>query len=636
MPSTARKTQAEKVNQWISRVQMGERKLDHRRSKMVEYLNNYRNRYWKDEGDLDAHRVSVNVVAGLMSLLVPTIYFKDPRVKCNPRRPGDEKNCRVTEALANYWIKELSLKHEVKSCILDAGLFGVGYMKLGYEVELEQLLDPVTNENGIPLETEMGEPLMQDELGNVYKEIDGKFIQVMDADGDMVPEGQEQPTLNEFIRREQPYAVRWSPFDVIKDPEAKRADLRDSRWVAFRLVLPIDEVKSNPLYKNTANLKGSRMVERGLWERLTHTADPGEKDEELDRVELWEIWAKVWNDSRKRYDMWQYVIAKGHDKFLLERKSPYIAEGFPCAVLYFMEDPEDGYPMPILSTIDSQIESINLSRAAQVNHRERFNRRYVFNKALLTEDDARRIAQAQDGEVVGVTVPPDTDLKRVMVPVEDAQVNPELYRDYDYAYLEIQRTLGVTDYDQATAGPARRATEANLIQQSSMVRMMERQDQVGDFVLRVVTYWIQLLKQYGDYDMALKVTNEVGQEEWAAFKVAYAIPDDALWDVDVSPSAFESKEIEQKKAMDMYNLLRKDPMVQGPKLIERVLRAFGETEPLMFMNPPMIDPMTGMPIDPLHAQGAPGSVTEGGGAMDTNQLREPAATDVGSTGRAAA
>ena len=68
-------------------------------------------------------------------------------------------------------------------------------------------LEPVTDDAGNELmNPSTGEPLLKNDEGDIYIERDGKWIQLMDKDGDLVPTEPEQPSLHANIRKDLTYA----------------------------------------------------------------------------------------------------------------------------------------------------------------------------------------------------------------------------------------------------------------------------------------------------------------------------------------------------------------------------------------------------------------------------------------------
>lgn len=595
-----------------------------------EYARNWRGEYWLDDGT-SGHKVSVNMVRGIVSLMTAALYFADPRVIVGAKKPGLGRAPQLAEALFNYYLEELQIGAQVKKCIKDALLFDAGYLKVGYEIDMGTDLEALTDESGQDLYDGSGSQLLKDPQGNLYVERDGRLIQLMEKDGELVMQEQEQPTLNEFVRREQPFAVRWAPWDVLRDPEARYVDLSDSRWIAFRSCLPLEEVKGNPLYKNTQKLEGGLTLRKDLLD-AHRMYDNDELDPDIERVEIFEVWCKEWNKTKRRYDIYQKVVAADHDEFLLYRLSPYLADGFPCKVLAFDEDPEKPYGSSPLRAIDSQIESINISRSQMAAMQDQQIQKWLANGNHIDEQAFQDFSEMPNGgglilKNIGENTPVENVVKAVPIP----QIPPDIRVGYDLARDEIQVIFGVTDYQMGgSGGPKRQATEAGLIQSGFTVRVEEKRQQVGKMIEGVVKYFAMLLHQFGDYSTFVKITGDMGQEEFVPFKIADAVTDELKFSIDVYGSVFQSRDMLLKKAMDRYNLMRADPLVNPAKLIEDVFRADGIQEVAQYLaqQQPMMQPGMGMEQPQLK------SIAAGGGAMDTNALRAPAATDPGATGRA--
>jgi hypothetical protein len=647
----ARKTKEQEVSMWQRRIQISDAWVEEKSERWEKRVGNLRGKYWEPQRTPDGDLVTVNMIAALDSLFIPAIYFRDPRIIVSARRPQDTLRAEFTEEVLNYYIDELELKSQVTPCIRDAFLFGIAYMKLGWEAELDTNLEFVRQETedgalGEVMTNDAGEPFMSDPAGNIFLDRPTGIAQVMDKKGNPVSEV-DNPTLNEWVRREQPHAVRWHPKDVLRDPEGRNADLSDSRWIAFRAVLPLEEVKGNPLYKNTTDLQATRKLSHDLLDMTEKRTDDETAPEEERRVEIYEIWAKEYNKARKRYDMKRKVIAKDHDKFLLDEDSPFLAEGFPCAVLTFTGDPDDPYPTSMADFVEDQIQSMNVSRTMLATHRNRFFRRYIANEAVVSREDAEQVANASDGQVVMVNVSEDVDLRRAFVPIEDAQLQPEVYNDYNLARDEIQIITGVSDYQFGGQGVSRLATEANFIQGGFAVRLNHKQDMVGDFVIHICKYWKQLLQQFGSFEVFAEVTGEQAEPVWQSFAVAENIPDDVAFSADMFPSTFQAREVLQKAAQDRLNLLApfiQMGLVDPLPLIEDIFKSHGIEDGQRYLTPQAQQLFEQMKQN-LMAVAAQGGLTtqnvdlnsimQSGAAADTNQLREPAATDVGATGRAA-
>lgn len=623
-------TRTEELNYWRAELEAAERILQ---SELMpawkERIKNWEGEYWENEA-LPGHRVSVNMAWAIVSLMQAALYFQDPRIIATPRRPGAEFRSRLAEQLLNYYLTELDTAPQIKRAIKDALLFDAAYIKLGYEVEFDNDLEAIKDDAGNDLYSVNQELMLRDQKGNVYVERGGRYIQVMDKGGELVVVEQEHPTLNEWVRREEPYAIRWPPWDILRDPRGTYSDLADSAWIAFRSVLPIEEVKNHPDYKNTSELVPTRIVRNEIVESF-EMYDVGRQGSKNDLIEIFELWCKKWNKAKRRYDIYQKVVATGSDKFLLYRLSPYLAEGFPVGVLAFDEHPTRPYGWSPLRSIDSQMEAINYARARETQMLDQQVQKWGYYSQFVDREEAQEFAEAPGGAVIGLSKvgDPSIPISNIIAPFPVPQVSPDIGVYYDRAREEVQLVFGVTDYQMGgQGGPRRQATEAGLIQSGFTVRVEEKRALVGRLVERIVRYWAQLLRQFGDYQTALRITNDVGEKVWSEFKVMDAVAAEVDYTIDTYQSMFQAREVQQKQAMDRYNLFRRDPLVNPTRLVEDVYRATGIQDVAAYLAPQQQPAVPG--------QEQPESVQSAGEVMDINKLREPAPLGAGATGRALA
>lgn len=614
----AKKKDDEKLQKWLARMAIATQYQETQLSKgWMQTLNNYRGLYSTGTSG-DEHRVTVDVVKMILGLMVPAIYFRDPSIKITPRRPGTEMECRFTETLLNYYIKELKLKKVIQQSIKDALMFGVAYVKWGFTAQVEeQDLTPVVNpETGEPMADGSGYPLLSDPTGAIFIEEPGGVIPFMDKDGNRIPPGQLKPTQRENVKWQAPFAERWSPFDVLRDPRSLKADLSDAGWVAFRVTAPLEEVKNNPAF-----IKAKDLVSNTQPDFLKNVREYNKKRlheiNDDDYFTYYEIWCKEYNPKTKSWSLYMKVVADGCDHFLYDDLSPYQIDNFPCSVLAFEEDPESGQPLSLIEAVRSQIQVINVSRTQYTNHRERFNQKMVFNRSAgITDADAKRIAKARYGAFIGVKLEPGVDPRTAIRPLEIPPMDPNVYGDSEIALGDIRRVLGIPEHYLGGQDVARQATQAGYIENALNIRINEKQDIVGDFLVEILRGWKQVLQQYGDFEKEFQITL-MGQEMWQNFHVSQNIPDDLDFLVDMYPSTFQSKEQERQEILELLNLTANIPEVNRMVLLERLFRAYGYADPSMLIQPvqpPMLGP-DGQPMEP-GAEQSMGSLSQG--AIDTN------------------
>jgi hypothetical protein len=430
---------------------------------------------------------------------------------------------------------------------------------------LDENGEPLLDGNQLPLLIEKGKKGKT----TVFRVIDGMVKPFMDKDQNLIVG--TTPTLYEYIRREQPFANRWSPWDVLKDPGSVMQDHSDAEWVAFRNHPKVEEVQNHPFYENNKKVEPTHLPDyirdiREQKDAKTFEVDP-------DRVELFEIYYKEYDKDIRGYRMHLRVQATGHDEALFDDISPYNIEGFPLETVSFLGDPERAQSLSMIDVLRPQIDSVNVSLTQLANFRERFSQKYIYDKNRTTEREAQRFASGRIASVIGVRMPAGEDVRTAFRPVETPPLDQTLLVQLDQDWNNVQKLSGLTDVQLGGPGIARQATQVNAIEGALGVRLQEMADRLADGILGVLRKEKQLLQQFGDYPVALKITQK-GEEVWHQFTAADDIPDDLDFTFDIHTAAFQSRAAEKTETLELLNIVGNLGHNLTP-IFERLYKAYG-------------------------------------------------------------
>lgn len=558
-------------------------------------LENYRGNYETGAGPGDVS-LPVNIVHALADAIVPSVYFRDPAIRIRATMPNTELLVKFREERLNYLLKRQRFKRQAREVILDAYLFGIGYWKVGYEVEFKRNYEPILNEETGEIETDaQGNPLLEADGQIFVEEKSGRVRLLQEADGYGAGPGRDYPFLDEYIEREYPYAVRWSPWDFLKDPLSLKADCSDAEWIAFRSSLPVDVVKANPLWKNTANLEATQEPD---FVKAIRNRETVRDLEESKRVQVYEVYCKKMDKRTGTVRTYLKVVVKGHKHFLYNGPSPLAVRGFPVVALSFITNPESPFPLSPIEMVRPQIDAINVARTQAANHRERFHHKYVYNSNTgITKRIAQKFARGGMGAVVEVKMPLDIPAANAFQPVAVPPLDQALNNEVENYWRDIQRDTGVTENTLGGAGIARQATQANYIESALGVRLNMKQDLIGDAIIEVCHKWTDLDRQYGDYEETYQITG-VDEQTWQTFMVADSVPADFDMSADMMIAAFQAVEQEKKELMDLLNITANLPGNNIAPIMERLYKAFGFPTPGLMYQPPEQAPLgpDGKPI----------------------------------------
>jgi hypothetical protein len=152
---------------------------------------------------------SVPMARSLLSIILPSLYFRNPFVLVQPLvldSMESSRSAQAMEAYINYFLGVLPVKKHIRKCILDAMIYNEAYLAVRWKQPLE---DTPTKGNG-----------------NNYFHTD--------------------------IPSDSPYLERQSPWDESHDPYSLD-NLANARWYGERSWVPIDYVRNNSAFNAQTN-----------------------------------------------------------------------------------------------------------------------------------------------------------------------------------------------------------------------------------------------------------------------------------------------------------------------------------------------------------------------------------------------
>lgn len=311
---------------------------------LMEYKGNYKETL--PNFILGIDMIPINEVYAYVKTFIPSVYSRDPYIAVNPKGRKWIIGAKILEhANMAYW-RKLKIKRQIRRCILDA-VFAEGYVKVGYS----------------------------NSLGSIKK---------------------DEMALNpsEFMQENEIFCQHIFWKNMVRDPDAVDG-LYDARFVAQKLILPLEAVKDSDLYDNTTDLKPSYTLDMVLpdYQKLGH-----EFKSEKKYVVLWEMWDR---DDEK-----VYTLAEGHDSYLMEKDWPYkfarkgSNQPYPFELLRFNESTEEPYAPNLISPWEPQLwEKIKI-RALELDHIKRFGRQYIMERGSMNDQEIDKLAKGITGSVL--------------------------------------------------------------------------------------------------------------------------------------------------------------------------------------------------------------------------------------------
>ena len=541
---------------WKERLSRADRKFKDQMEKLDLYMQYYRSIHWHNKSEAEKiafdmyhfHPVD-NMLYANIRTIVPRLNFRNPKIFVTPRKKPyrSEKGIVDTtstaigvEMLLNYWYRHLKSKRETRRCLIDALIAGYGVMEVGFTLKTEKIAQKGKNK---------GDLLIVDEL----------------------------------IKSESPYMVRRSPKDVRWDSEARDSSLADARWISLDWVRDIDDVKADPRFSNTGNLKTNFTIK--------HDSD----SQGTDNSDNTEIWKKV-----KGRDIWDkktervYTIVEGHDKFLRKAKWPEFYDGaFPIETLFFNEHPDESIPIADFDIYKKAQDELNQMRAMTLDHMRRISQRRIFAQEDVLDSDAmRHYEHGPDGTVITVK----GNIEQIR-PDAQPTISQDMYIGMTQMRDSIREMSGVSPTEALAATKFEQATEPALLEKAATTIREDQRDAFEDFLVRNIKKLAQVLQQHmPETEIPLNVPQFEDAQQFLDSKLHKIVGEDSTilfpwlilskediqgdydYDIEVGSTQAVNMETRKRDVVQLAEILANNRLIKEREATTRVLEAFNEKD----------------------------------------------------------
>ena len=437
------------------------------------YKNMYRG-FWAKEV------VPVNIIYAIARSIIPQVYFRNPRVGVIAAKPGYTMHARVLERIDNYLIRELWLKNEFKSMILNCYFSGRGPGILGYDTEYG-----------------FNPSFLSDEM-------EDSSLTTFNKKGEKIE-------YTENVKPGMPWFLSCNPLDFVVPWGTSRWE--SARWFAMRKMRMLKDIKEDPKYKNKSKLRAAykSKLESSTESRPEGSTPMHEEDAENAWVELWEI-----HDKRTGRVL---VISLDHDKFLRDDFDYLQLEGLPARVLGFNEDPDFFWWVPDARQIIHQQNEMNDIRTMAKKHRRVALLKALVDKNAVNKDEITKLLDQDPKAVVRIDPGPTGDIRK-SVALFQSHVPPDLTIAAREVREDIREIIGFSRNQMGSfeeASGRRTAHEAEIVRAASMIRIDERRDIVADMLESVLRGMNQIIFDNWTTERVVDVVGDDGAKYWVRF-----------------------------------------------------------------------------------------------------------------------
>jgi hypothetical protein len=587
-----------KPEEWSEEIELG---LDYRRKFGIEGV-------W---GELEALFYNVhpsqandgpNVIMSTGDSLLSSLSVPAPRVIVKPRRSEAVGKSPLLEALDNLFIEELNLREEVDTVQLHTFLFGTGILKVGYD-----------SEYGFDPKLDVGGPL---KLGFTFSQLEQKGRARIEHDAGVSPG--------------MPWVKAVSPNDIVVPWGTVR--LSNCPWIAHRFVRQIDDLKADPKYSNTDRLVPTLSMENfydsyksaiRLWRpnasassrdatrRSKKPSTRNRGDREIQFVELYEI-----HDRRTGKI---FVVAPDVDKFLrndinalqIQNRLPFIGTSFTPRARSFWTT-SDAYYLRA-----SQMELSDL--AVQRTKQRRISvLKFLYDEGVILDEELQKILSTDVGAAAKIEA--GSDITKAIMPIQ-SPLDQSMVLEEEHLRRNVREQIGMSRNQLGEfSGGRRTATEANIVDSASALRMSRR----GLTIKRL-------------FEETIETVNGIVFEHWTAPRYIEVMGQDnsSLWESITGPGlksryAYEvifttadAERARKMEALQLYSLMVQDPAVDPVALRMYMADQFNDPQFARIFNADVQNAMRLMRIGErmVAAEGSPGG-SQGGGTAPVSPVQQ--------------
>lgn len=553
------------------------------------YIDLYKGKHYTSTSATD--QLVVNLVFSTINTMAPSVAVNNPKFVVNARKPESAPHAVVTEEILNYLWRTHRYQDEFRLAVNDWLIVGHGWVKVGYKFVKppeekkatgDEAADP--SNAGADVGIDDREPIE----GNVESEM--------------------------YVYEDRPFLERISPFDMFVDPDARHP--KEMCWIAQRVWRPVQDVRVDERYSRTARNK----VSAKSWSRWSNNEGDGDaRDDKPDKgpksfcevIEFYDI---------KRQTICTFALDADdtdvESGFLIKpQRMPY-AMGHPFEMLRNYEISDHFYPLGDVCQIESLQLELNQTRTQMLNHRKRFQRKWLFSKDAFDRDGVAALQSDIDNTMIPVLA---DDISKVVEPMPAVITPTDFYDQSGLITNDIDRVSGVSDYQRGAGQTAikRTATEAAMIQDAANARAQDRLAKIESSLARLGERVIGLMQQFLTGDQVARIVTMPGRA-WVNYDVEYI---QGQFDYEVAAGSTEpmNETFRRQSALQLVDASMPflemgvaNPMTLYMHILQK---GFGVKDAQPFVNAPAppgpIDPATGQPMAPPVPEGMDPSMVQG-------------------------
>lgn len=559
------------VEQTLNRTKQGE---DEHRTRTKRYDDSYK--IWRPSskqrrtGDPWQSNLKVPYGMQVIDTAMVNMVSGKPRVIVKARQPGQDDNAKAMQAVLDYFVSEDHLVEAQPAFVQQALIYGVTVAKNHWLYK--ETTRPVRSFHPNPIG--FGAPM-------------------------------EIVEKQKVITRDGPHFEPWNVYDAWWDPNARDVDTAD--YVVLRTWATKDQLLAMQYNPDTGD--GIYQNLDQLWATVARRPNQSAQESLLGgsqarRKGMFEI-LEVWRDDRLTVIGNRQVLLRDEDNIFWHGKKPIVV----AQVRPDLFEIQGVAETELVDHLQQALQTVQNMRMD--NMHMTVMRGFTYREGGVTDPNALQLRPRFKWPVM------DHDDIR---PVDMQPLPPEAYREEEELLSRLQLVTGINPYVSGASSQQgvdqNTATGVTALQDvaSRLLRFKAAQIHNKGYQ-RTYEQWGDMIQQFLDHDVAVKIIGRGGQETWVQLG-PQEVAGHFTYHLEGSEESL-SRQQERSEAIGLLNALGPlFPMgILNPKpVIEKVAAAFG------FQNPDEILAAPQAPVPPAAPNAPMGGVPPQGGPPGPGQL----------------
>jgi hypothetical protein len=380
----------------------------------------------------EEQRVMANKIFAVANQLESECAASDPTAKLYPRggitsseaAARSAANARLIEPLIAYDIQALDFGSQFNDALVDHFFAPCGWIRAGFTPRDEVFSEDERRQRSVRLN----------------------------------PYASERP--------DRPWIRRWAPWDVVPDPDCYRFNPDGGmRWVAFRSIMTLEEIKKNPGMSDVKGLneRGGNVAHpfRPMDEQVsTYGTEEGDPDRNR-YVEVFTVYEAIERT-------WFQITLDGPTGALRKQDDwPIPWEWLPVRALVVNQQRDTPWGVPLLANVYPIQRELNRLRTMMSWLVNNIRRLIVVSSQGMEEGEKRKLESAMLTEILESKGSP----REVIQAVQTGGFPQELLQYEQLLEEDIRENLGISRMGRGQRINVESATEAGFVQDGQDVNV---------------------------------------------------------------------------------------------------------------------------------------------------------------------